>query len=243
MTGTSPIADRAILATKGLVLTYQNELVDALYSSTTGGVTALFSDVWDGEERPYLQALVDSPRKVWNLAQQSLANENTFRQFINLKDGFNETGRTVFRWRKQSTIAELTQDLKKYLERRKDPLANFNTIVWMEVTKRSSSGRILTMTIQTDKGILELYKNEVRSAFTPPRSTLFYIDPVYDANNQLKGYSFIGGGLGHGVGLSQYGSYNLAQLGWSAERILSFYYPGTKIQPLNTSIIYWKEQK
>lgn len=243
LTGTNPIADQAISSTKGLVLTYQNELVDALYSSTTGGVTALFSDVWDGEERPYLQALVDSPRQVWNLNQQSLANEATFRQFINLKDGFNETGRTVFRWKKESTIEELNQDLKKYLERRKDPLANFQTILWMEVTKRSPSGRILTMAIQTDKGLLELYKNEVRSAFTPPRSTLFYIEPIYDPNNKLKGYSFVGGGLGHGVGLSQYGSYNLAQLGWTAEKILAFYYPGTKIQPLNDSIIFWKEKK
>ncbi|GFE67394.1 SpoIID/LytB domain-containing protein [Chroococcus sp. FPU101] len=243
LTGTNSIADQAIVTTKGLVLTYQNELVDALYSSTTGGVTALFSDVWDGEERPYLQALVDSPLQVWNLTQQSLANEETFRRFINLKDGFNETGRTVFRWSKESTIQELNQDLKKYLERRKDPLANFKTIIWMEVTKRSPSGRILTMAIQTDKGMLELYKNEVRSAFSPPRSTLFYIEPIYDANNKIKGYSFVGGGLGHGVGLSQYGSYNLAKLGWTAEKILAFYYPGTKIQPLNTSIIYWKEKK
>ena len=75
------------------------------------------------------------------------------------------------------------------------------------------------------------------------RSTLFYIEPIYDANKKIKGYSFVGGGLGHGVGLSQYGSYNLAKLGWTAEKILAFYYPGTKIQPLNTSIIYWKEKK
>lgn len=242
LTGTNAIADQAITATKGQVLTYQNELVDALYSSTTGGITALFSDVWDGEERPYLQALVDSPRQVWDISQQSLAKEETFRQFINLTDGFNETGRTVFRWKKESTIEELNQDLKKYLERRKDPLANFKTILGMEVTKRSPSGRILTMTIQTDKGILELYKNEVRSAFTPPRSTLFYIDPIYDEKKKLKAYSFVGGGLGHGVGLSQYGSYNLAQLGWTAEKILSFYYPGTKIQPLSPSIVYWKDK-
>ncbi|WP_245927310.1 SpoIID/LytB domain-containing protein [Aphanothece hegewaldii] len=242
LTGTNPIADQAITSTKGQVLTYQNELVDALYSSTTGGVTAFFSDVWDGEERPYLQALVDSPRQVWNLSQQSLANEDKFRQFINLKDGFNETGRTVFRWKKESTIEDLNKDLKKYLARRKDPLANFKTILGMEVTKRSPSGRILTMTIQTDKGILELYKNEVRSAFTPPRSTLFYIDPIYDEKKKLIAYSFVGGGLGHGVGLSQYGSYNLAQLGWTAEKILSFYYPGTKILPLSPSIVYWKDK-
>jgi SpoIID/LytB domain protein len=240
LTGTNPRADRAIAETRGLVLTYQNELVDALYSSTTGGVTALFSDVWDGEERPYLRAVVDSPNRVWDLSRQSLADENIFRQFINLKDGFNETGRKVFRWKREASIASLNQDLEKYLERKKHPLANFNTIQWMEVTKRSPSGRILTLTIQTDKGILELYKNEVRSAFGPPRSTLFYLDPVYDKNRQIAGYAFVGGGFGHGVGLSQFGAYNLSRLGWSPEQILAFYYPGTKIQPLNDSIILWR---
>ncbi|MEL7223550.1 MAG: SpoIID/LytB domain-containing protein, partial [Cyanobacteria bacterium J06576_12] len=45
-------SDAAIAATAGQVLTYNNELVDALYSSTTGGVTARFTDVWNGEDRP-----------------------------------------------------------------------------------------------------------------------------------------------------------------------------------------------
>jgi SpoIID/LytB domain protein len=243
LTETNPRADRAIADTRGQVLTYQNELVDALYSSTTGGVTALFSDVWDGEERPYLRAVVDSPNRVWDLSRQSLASETTFRQFMTLKEGFNETGRKVFRWKKEASIGDLNKDLEKYLERKKHPLSHFNTIQWMEVTKRSPSGRILTLTIQTDKGMLELYKNEVRSAFGPPRSTLFYLDPVYDKNQQITGYTFIGGGFGHGVGLSQFGSYNLAQLGWSAEQILAFYYPGTKIQPLNNSIVLWRSKE
>ncbi len=238
---TSPAADRAIKATRGQVLTYQNELVDALYSSTTGGVTALFSDVWDGEERPYLKAVVDSPKNVWDLDKQSLEDEATFREFINLKNGFNETGRKVFRWNKSATLEELTKDLKKYLDKKKHPLANFTEITSMEVTKRSPSGRILTMAIQTDRGLLELYKNEVRSALGPPRSTLFYIDPVYDDKKKLKGYRFVGGGFGHGVGLSQFGSYNLARLGWSAERILAFYYPGTRIQSLSQQIVFWRE--
>ncbi len=41
-----------------------------------------------------------------------------------------------------------------------------------------------------------------------------------------------GGGYGHGVGMSQYGAYSLAQAGRSFEEILSFYYPGTELLPL-----------
>lgn len=240
---TNARADRAIAQTKGLVLTYQNELVDALYSSTTGGVTASFSDVWNGEERPYLKAVIDSPQKVWDLSQKSLADEATFRHFIGMKEGFNETGRNVFRWNRKATIAELNEDLQNYLKKRKHPLANFKTIQKMEILERSPSGRILTLAIQTDKGIVELQKNEVRSAFEAPRSTLFYLEPVLDQNKQLTGYAFIGGGFGHGVGLSQFGSYNLANLGWSPQQILAFYYPGTTLQPLDDSIVFWKEKE
>ncbi|WLT38597.1 hypothetical protein NON20_01810 [Synechocystis sp. B12] len=37
LSGTSPRADEAIRETAGQVLTYNNQLVDALYSSTAGG--------------------------------------------------------------------------------------------------------------------------------------------------------------------------------------------------------------
>ncbi len=40
---------------------------------------------------------------------------------------------------------------------------------------------------------------------------------------------FTGHGWGHGVGMSQYGAYGYAQHGWSAQQILSHYYPGTTL--------------
>ncbi len=243
LTGRVPISDKAIAVTKGLVLTYNNELVDALYSSTTGGITAPFSDVWDGPERPYLKAVVDSPNSVWNLSQKSLADERNFRQFINLKQGFNETGRDAFRWRYTNTIEQITAYLQRYLKETKHPLANFTKIQQMQVVERSPAGRVLKLAVQTDKGIIEILKNEARSAFEPPLSTLYYLEPIYGADKTLKGYAFVGGGFGHGVGLSQYGTYNLANLGWSGEQILSFYYPGTQIKPLSDSVVFWQEPK
>lgn len=234
---TSPKADAAINETQGLVLTYDNQLVDALYSSTAGGITAKFSDVWNGEERPYLQAVIDSAQPIWDLSSKSLADETAFRQFINLKEGFNETGRKYLRWRYPATLAQLNADLKEYLGKRRHPLANFTTIYDMKVTERSPSGRILMLEVLTDKGIVKLPKNEARSAFAAPRSTLFYLEPTYDANQRLTNVIFVGGGFGHGVGMSQYGSYQLSKLGWSAQKILAFYYPGTQIRPLNEQIL------
>ena len=236
LNGTNPTSDREIAKTKGLVLTYQNELVDALYSSTTGGITASFDDIWNGAKRPYLQSVIDAPQPIWDLVKYPLANEAVFRKFINLHQGFNETGRSAFRWNKTRTIVNLNKDLSRYLTKIRHSLANFTTIQEMQVHKRSPSGRILTLTIQTDEGKLQLHKNEIRAALEPPRSTLFYIEPIYNTTNQLQAYQFVGGGFGHGVGLSQYGSYNLAKLGWSAKEILAFYFPQTEIQSLDDSI-------
>ncbi len=241
LTDTYGRADQAISATTGEVLTYEDELVDALYSSTTGGVTASFNDIWNGEERPYLKAVIDSPQNLWDLSQKSLADETAFRNFLDLEKGFNETGTVAFRWNRGSNMEDLSKDLQKYLKNRKHPLAHFEKIVKMEIVERSPSGRIQKMIVETDQGNVELEKTEVRSAFMPPRSTFFYLDPILGTNATLKGYNFVGGGFGHGVGMSQYGSYNLANLGWSAQRILEFYYPATEIKILDDSILFFKE--
>ena len=48
--------------------------------------------------------------------------------------------------------------------------------------------------------------------------------------NAASGVKLYGRGWGHGVGLSQWGAKAMADHGWSAEKILSFYYPGTSLQ-------------
>lgn len=241
LTGADPATDRAISATRGLVLTYQNELVDAVYSSATGGVTAPFHDVWHGAERPYLRAVIDSVYNLWDLSRQSLADEQNFRRFISQKKGFNEEKDDMFRWRQVSQLPALNQELREFLQAQQHPLAKFKTIQRMDVTQRSTSGRVLKLTVTIDQGAIVLEKDNILIAFEAPNSTLFYLDPVYDAKRVLKGYAFVGGGFGHGIGLSQTGSYHLGALGWSSGQILSFYYPGTQLQPLNNSITFWRD--
>jgi len=225
-------SDRAIKATAQQVVTYQGELIDALYSSTTGGVTAFFSDIWDGQDRPYLQPVVDSTSNRWDLEKFPLNEKENLKEFLELQKGFNEAHTSLFRWQKESDIESLTENLQTYLQQINHPKANtVSEIQGMTVTARSRSGRILEMEVKTDRdqGIITLEKTEVRSAFDPPLSTLFYLEPITDQNGELSGYRFIGGGFGHGVGLSQMGARQLAREGWSAQQILSFYYPGTQI--------------
>jgi stage II sporulation protein D len=44
-----------------------------------------------------------------------------------------------------------------------------------------------------------------------------------------------GHGWGHGVGLSQWGAYGMAEQGFKCEEILDFYYPGTRLTQVNKS--------
>ncbi len=120
LNGVAPSTDRAIAATKGMVLTYQNQLVDALYSSTTGGVTASFSDVWNGEDRPYLKPVLDASMNLWDLSRQNLADENNFQKFISLQKGFNESDWKLFRWRRETKIEDITKGLQKFLQVKKN---------------------------------------------------------------------------------------------------------------------------
>ncbi|MBD2523571.1 SpoIID/LytB domain-containing protein [Nostoc sp. FACHB-133] len=236
LNGAAAKTDQAIASTRGKVVTYKNELVDALYSSTTGGVTASFSDVWNGDDRPYLRPVLDAATNFWNLSKQSLADEKNFQKFINIQQGFNESKWDAFRWRRETRLEDIIKDLQKFLQVKNSPHAKFKTIQAMAVVKRSESGRILELAVKTDKSTFILHKDEVRSAFAAPTSTLFYLEPLNKGKPELWGYAFIGGGLGHGVGLSQTGAQNLAKLGWSSPKILQFYYPGTQIQVLNKEI-------
>ncbi|MEM9092967.1 MAG: SpoIID/LytB domain-containing protein [Cyanobacteria bacterium P01_F01_bin.53] len=246
LSGAAEVTDRAIVATQGLVLTYENELVDALYSSNTGGVTAAFSDVWNGPDRPYLRPVVDSVNSVWDLTQRPLSDEANLKAFLALDTGFNEETWDTFRWQEDSSLTEIAQDLKEYLQARQHPMANFTRVERLFVSERATSGRVKVLLARTDLGVVTLEKDEIIRAISAPLSLLFYIAGLYEeipgeAEPQLKGYRFIGGGFGHGVGLSQTGAYNLGALRWSSDRIVRFYYPGTELQPISDQLILWRD--
>ncbi len=239
--GTINSADLAIAATSGQVLTYQGQLVDAVYSSTTGGVTAAFTHIWDGESRPYLQSIPDTLSPNPQLNPLDLSRDNHFRQFLRLRNGFNEAGiSNYFRWELDQPLSKLTRNLRENQKYLSVPMPAYNEIVGLEILERSPSGRVQEMRLdlrQPDNSIasVRLRKDSILLGLRATYSLLFTIDPIHRGGT-LTGYTFSGGGLGHGVGMSQYGSYHLARLGYSAENILQFYYPGTAITPLTPAL-------
>ncbi|MDX2256144.1 MAG: SpoIID/LytB domain-containing protein [Pseudanabaenaceae cyanobacterium bins.39] len=228
---TTETADRAIRDTRGLVLTYNNRVIDALYSSTTGGITANYNDLWDGTPRPYLQSVLDLANRPENQRSLDISQEQNLNSFLSRQQGFNEDGWRNLRWRKTGTLNELQISLRKFLRFSGDNITDFQSIKQLRVSKRSNSGRVLELEVTTDRGVILIKKDEIIDAFDPPDSTFFKLEPIYEGK-VLTGYAFIGGGLGHGVGMSQTGAYNLARQGFNYERILNFYYTNTQLKKL-----------
>lgn len=53
------VATRAVVSTRGQVLTFQDRVVQALFHSECGGHTAAAEDVWGGDPVPYLRPVPD----------------------------------------------------------------------------------------------------------------------------------------------------------------------------------------
>jgi hypothetical protein len=54
-------------------------------------------------------------------------------------------------------------------------------------------------------------------------------EPVAEAAPRT--FTIVGGGYGHGIGMSQYGAHGMALRGAGAGRIISFYYGGAQARP------------
>ncbi len=236
LSGTIPQIDAAIQRTAGQVLAYGGDLVDAVYSSTNGGVSAAFEDIWDGDPRPYLQPIADIADQPGQLLD--LSQPGDFRAFIDQQEGFNEVGISrFFRWNSTKTLEELSESLRQGQDFLGIPLPTWSRISGLAILSRAPSGRIqeFQITLETPQGshAFVVEKDQVRLAFPALLSTLFELEPVMQGES-LTGYTFVGGGFGHGVGMSQYGSYGLSRRGFTAAQILDFYYPGTSLTHLGS---------
>ena len=100
-------------------------------------------------------------------------------------------------------------------------------MVDLNIIDRGFSGRVIKLEIKLKhlKKPIVLVKDDIRRILSFLPSNLFTINKL---NDNL--WIFKGGGFGHGVGLSQSGAIEMAELGFTYEQILNHYYKGTKIK-------------
>ena len=123
----------------------------------------------------------------------------------------------------------------------------FSKVTGITIVKRGPGGVADELVIATDKGTYKIISeyniravlcdgvtmvvrqdgSEVSMPNLLP-SAFFVIEPSHDKKN-VVGYNIIGGGFGHGVGMSQNGAKNMALHGLGAEQILNFFYEGCEI--------------
>lgn len=126
-----------------------------------------------------------------------------------------------FTWTQRVSLAQLTQSLYAQLQ----PIGEISALALDEL---DSSGRAHFWTFTGARGTQRVKAAEVRRALgtrTLP-SLLVRTLALTQAEQRV---SIEGDGLGHGVGLCQWGARGMALAGADARSILSYYYPGTGI--------------
>ena len=233
-----PLSSQAVLETSGIVATYNGKLIEALYSSTTGGFTANNEDVYNAAPVPYLRGVPDAER---GSALEHVPTLEVFRNHANptslrnAAEGDYEADWSPYhRWYIDWTPAEMSTVVANYFKVAPGKVLSVN------VTSRSNSGRALELQFVTENGTFTETKDRIRSALkyytstgsmTSIRSTLFFIEPVVDPKTkQLTGWEAWGGGWGHGLGLSQTGAVGMAEKGASYDEILKHYYQGISLE-------------
>jgi stage II sporulation protein D len=167
---------QAVKETAGQVLTYNGQVILAVFHAASGGHTENVEDIWKNS-LPYLRGVVDY-----------------------------DQGSPAYEWTKHFSRGQLSS-----------LISGVGNVVSMTAEHTTPQGRVITMIVKGDRGTKRLSGNDLRNALQL-KSTLFVVNPAKD------GFEITGRGYGHGLGLSQWGAYNLAARGVNYQNILSHYY-------------------
>jgi stage II sporulation protein D len=200
----------ACAKTAGLVLKQNDQVISAFFHSTSGGSTELAENVWS-KPLPYLKSVVDyddaSPHFNW---ERSFTVDQ-LNKLLGFQSGQDATadksaGRSGDKNGDKTGSDQISAVF--VVGRHKSDAQRVKHVAVVG----TSSGRLLT-------------GSEMRKLLNLP-STQF---SVYQADGA---YVFSGRGNGHGLGLSQWGAKALADKGYNAGQILSYYYKDVTIESM-----------
>jgi stage II sporulation protein D len=214
-----PSTREAVAATRGQVLTFDGDLANAVFHSSAGGSTENSGDLWS-RQLPYLVSVPDfdaaSPVSQW---QQRLDPEM-------LRKAFREIGGAT-----RIDVLATTGSGRIHQARVIGPAG---TLVLTGPELRSRLGLRSTMvrfeTVAPEVALVPAEASASQPQMPPPLPSIDS-PPLQLSQPTLMA---IGRGFGHGVGMSQWGAYAMAQQGRSYEQILSHYYRGTQLRPYGT---------
>jgi stage II sporulation protein D len=228
-------AEEAVRKTRGMVITYQDEICDARYSKACGGLTENFDTAWDDKRVPYLGSISDASvphcpitteeeASAWILsAPDAYCHTKDEHLLEKILPDFDRETKGFFRWRVEYSCSELEEIL------REKSGFDFGTLKEIVPLHRGPSGRISRLKIVGSKRSMVVGKElEIRRWFS--RTHLYssaFVVTVEDGR-----FIFYGAGWGHGVGLCQIGAALMATKGFWAEKILKHYFRGVEIKKI-----------
>lgn len=245
-TAESVKANRAVDATRGEMVCYNNKVVPAYFYSTSGGRTESSADVW-GTTLPYLQSVPDffeqnAERMVWqevvSLGKIKTALQGQGIYFDTVKDlrvsKYSDTSRVyalnvisddrslTLQGTTIRTVLNLFSTKFKIVRQGETP-----DKISMLSADGMQTGRISNMYLASADGIAKasdgLSQYIVRSAdnlWNYPRTAPENKDELL----------FAGMGYGHGVGMSQYGAKGMAEAGYNYKEIIEFFFTGAYVR-------------
>ena len=213
----------AVEATRGEALfadrNGQSRLVDSVYSAVCGGYTEDNDAVWGGPADPSLRGRPDFDPGTREMAPfRDGIGEALVSRFVHLdpvpsycaQSGFARPDKV--RWRRtfeQREVDEICAPL------------GVGSVKELAVEGRGVSGRARTLRIAGSRSTARVYGElSIRKLFRNLNSGMFVIE------RQTPGWTFAGGGWGHGSGMCQTGAIGRAERGSSYREILAWYYSG-----------------
>ncbi|MCT8137947.1 SpoIID/LytB domain-containing protein [Anaerobacillus sp. CMMVII] len=228
---------QAVEETRGEVITYRNQLIDAFYSASNGGLTESNAHVWGGNALTYFPIQKDpyDPIHPWefqlNKHQISL-NEIDFEDrnwWVNHDELDTDITMVMKKWLHKKGYSKEIKILsiphfEIKLKNLHSDRADEGTIT-VEFLQRLLDGTVLYHVLVLENGRLDRIRPMIGGDIF--RS---YLVDSFIQNDDI--YIVKGRGYGHGVGMSQWGAQKMAERGKKYQEILQFYYPGTRIKKM-----------
>ena len=110
-----------------------------------------------------------------------------------------------------------------------DRMVGVGRLKKLEILDKGQWGRTVSMRFVGSRGDKVLRGLDIRSALGLKSNWITDFKLLLDGSGYVEGIRVKGRGWGHGLGLCQHGTMELARRGWTAERILQHYYLETEI--------------
>jgi stage II sporulation protein D len=231
----TPSTHAAVQATRGLVLTYNNALIDAVFHSSSGGSTESSGDLWP-RQLPYLVSVPDfdqaSPVRDWRLPLDRSRLQRAFPELGGAL-GIDVVSTTPTGRVRQARVVGPSGQLSLTGAQLRSRLGLKSTWVRFELVPTADATAPVPAA-----GAVPLLSGSQSDAATavvpvlpPPPLPAFSLPVPSTKTPEVVQLVAVGRGFGHGVGMSQWGALAMAQRGESFSSILKHYYRGTALQP------------